>query len=115
MTNRKSTDPLVGDELIEVSLQPHHVNLIFSESMMQLGVPFEISMRGMSAKEIDPERRSGELTVLWSLVGKIVKAVIWEEKVSIIFIDGEVLSIGSSRGGPRGTIMGRHDMTIEDF
>jgi len=51
---------------------------------------------------------------LWSLVGKVVKAVIWDEKVSIIFADDEVISIGPCKG-IRGTIMGRHDMTMEDF
>ena len=114
MTSREFEDPLVGNELIEVSFQPHHVHFTFAEAVLQLGVPFKVSTSRISVTEVDPEARSGDLHVLWSLVGKVVKAVIWDEKVSIIFADDEVISIGPCKG-IRGTIMGRHDMTMEDF
>jgi hypothetical protein len=115
MTNQKDADPLVGDELVEISLHPYHLYLTFLESELQLGAPFMISVKGAPSTEFDPKEGTGDLRILWSLIGKRVKAVIWEEAVSIVLADDEVISIGPSQGRPRGVIKGRRDMTIEDF
>jgi hypothetical protein len=90
------------------------VHFIFEKSVLQLGVAFEVSTQGLTTK-FDPEERGGDLRVLWSLVGRVIKAVLWEKTVSIIFTDDSAISIGPTKDRLRGTILGRNDMTIEEF
>jgi hypothetical protein len=54
MTNQKNSDPLVGDELIEISLHPYHMYFTFIESEVQLGAPFTIYTEGGSSTKFDP-------------------------------------------------------------
>jgi hypothetical protein len=115
MIDQTEIDPLVGDELIEISLHPYHVYFTFSESELQLGAAFAIVAEGSPSSKFDPKEGSGDLSKLWSLVGKSVTAVIWEETICIVFTGGEVISIFPSEGRPRGLIKGRQDMTIEEF
>ncbi|WP_334382091.1 MULTISPECIES: hypothetical protein [unclassified Bradyrhizobium] len=115
MTMRETRDPLVGDELIEISLRPYEVHFIFAESVVQLGTSFNVSASGAPLTTISPKERSGNLLVLWSLIGATVREVVWGETVRIRFADDSILLVGPTEGRPRGTIMGRRDMTIEDF
>ena len=115
MTNPSSEDPLIGDEVLEIRLHPYHVHFVFVGSILQLGAPFEVGSQGFSTTVIDPEKNKGDLAVLWSLVGKVVSTVNWNETLTITFTDNTVISIDPNNGQLRGTIMGRHDMTIEDF
>jgi hypothetical protein len=115
MMQRADADPLVGDELLEITLEAHYVRFTFMKSVLQIGAPFVVSFSEESATRIDPKMKSGDLTSVWLLIGKVVKTVVWNETVTIVF-DGKVkICIGPSPGRIRGTIMGRRDMTVEDF
>jgi hypothetical protein len=108
-------DPLVGDELLEITLEAYHVRFTFMKSVLQIGAPFVVWFSEESATRIDPNVRSGDLASVWPLIGKVVKTVAWNETVTLVF-DGMVkIAIGPSPCRLRGTIMGRRDMTVEDF
>ena len=103
MKSLKTIDALIGDELLEISLHPHHVHFTFEKSVLQLGAAFEVSTQGSTTK-FYPGERGGDLRVLWSLVGRVIKAVLWEKMVSIIFTDDSTISIGPTKDRVRGTI-----------
>jgi hypothetical protein len=115
MTKITDVDPLVGDELLEVSLHPFHVYFTFVKSKLQLGARFKILVPGSPPILFDPIDGTGDLRILWVLIGKLIKTVLWEEEINLVFASGETISIESNEGRPRGCIRGRLDMTWDDF
>jgi hypothetical protein len=117
MMCREDKDPLVGDELLEIALEAYHVCFTFTNSVLQIGAPFAVLVQGKSMARIDPSSKSGDFASLWPLIGKRVKAVVWNDTVRILLNgeEEEEIAIGASKGKFRGTIIGRHDMTVEDF
>lgn len=115
MTRRENDDPIVGDELVEVSLRPHNLYFIFVKSELQIGAPFTVSLADGTSAKFLPKEGIGSLSILWALVGKTVEAVIWNDAITVRFADGEEIFIEPSEGRPRGLIRGRGDMTVEDF
>jgi hypothetical protein len=115
MAERETVDPLVGDELIEISLEAHHVRFTFANSVLQIGADFEVLAPGQANITVEPGTKRGDLAILWNLIGKIVTGVAWDETIRVVFNDQREIVIGPCEGRFRGMIMGRHDMTVEDF
>ncbi|WP_210164564.1 DUF6188 family protein [Bradyrhizobium sp. WSM3983] len=115
MTKREDADPIVGDELVEVSLRPYNLSFIFVKSELQIDAPFAVSLPDGTSAKFLPKEGIGNLEILWGLVGKTVEAVIWNETITVRFSDGKQIFVEPSEGHPRGLIRGRDDMTVEDF
>jgi hypothetical protein len=115
MTERRTSDPLVSDELIEIALEAHHIRFKFANSVLQIGAPFSVFVEGKSITDIDPNLKSGDLASLWTLIGRVVRSVVWNDTIRIVFDGGLEIGIGPRLGRLRGSIIGRHDMTVEDF
>jgi len=110
-----SDDPLIGDELIRVQLEAAQIHFVFQHTVLQLGAAFVLQKDGNHLTTIDPSSRSGDLAHLWPRIGDRVLDVIWSEALCVVFSSRVEVVVPPTPGLLRGTIMGRNDMTCEDF
>ena len=117
MTDR---EPLVGEELIRLSLEAFHVQLQFENTVLQIGVAFRVSRGVGDAVRIDPVTHDGDVGRLWSLIGERGHSVTWADEIEIAFTNGARLVIPAAvdNAPTRGTLMGRGangENMVEDF
>jgi Family of unknown function (DUF6188) len=105
INSERDGDPLVGDELIRITLETYEVHFQFGKSALQLGAPFLLEREGDVLAEVQPETRAGEISPLWQLVGKTVRKVVWTKSLRIVFSDHLELLIPPSSGQLRGAIL----------
>jgi hypothetical protein len=67
VTNR---EPMVGEELIRLSLEAFHVQLQFENMVLEIGVAFRVNGGVGDAVRIDPVTHDGDVGPLWSLIGE---------------------------------------------
>ena len=106
-------DPLVGDEVVRVSLETFEVDLRFQRSTLEIGCEFTI-VSGSQREKIDPESHTGNIFALWNLIGTTVQSVEWDEALSIRFSNGSMIQIPPTPGRQRGAILGPGD-SYEEF
>ena len=107
---------MIGEELIRISLEAYRVHLVFEDTVLQIGARFWVVRKDGTRFEVCPERRTGEVEVIWNLIGDRVQGVVWDDRIEIVFSSGSRIQIGAaSRGQIRGTIADRKSMMVEDF
>lgn len=104
----QTDDPLVGDELVRVSLETYEVDLKFQRHTLEIGSEFTVVSGSLHAK-IDPRSHMGNISAVWSLVGTTVQSVEWDQALTIRFSDGSMLVVSPTRGQLRGAILGPRD------
>jgi hypothetical protein len=98
-------DPLVGDELVRITLETYEVHFQFAKSTVQIGAPFLLERAGQVLAEVQPQNRAGQISQLWQLVGKTVSEIVWTDSLRIVFSDRLELLIPPSLGQLRGAIL----------
>lgn len=88
-----SENDLIGEELIRVLLETFHVELIFNNYGVQLFNVFNIQDVNKFVTIIDGKNKVGDISKLWNLIGFSLVGVKVEEKFSLIFNNGSILSI----------------------
>jgi hypothetical protein len=117
----RTADPLIGCELIRVSLEATHVHLDFLNTQVQIGSDFNLSRDGGCVETICPTKRSGDIALLWEAIGTHVTSLTWpdgsQESLSIVFDNGAVVEILPTVDMPRGTILGTDGTSnfVDDF
>jgi hypothetical protein len=99
-------EPYVAEELIRITVETYGVYLVFDETVLQLGAPFLVTAKGVSA-EIRPSERKGNLSALWMLIGERVVNTDWSDTITFTFQDGSEIKILPAPGIVRGSIVGK--------
>lgn len=107
-------DPLIGDDLLSIALHSYHVDFVFGKSVVQVGAEFVVKVPGRPDHRFSPVAQRGDTNCFWSLLGLKVTKVAMGGVVEIDLDNGARIVVPPS-DKPRGSIMGRQDMTYEDF
>lgn len=115
------TDPLVGYELIRISVETFGIHLEFPDTQIQIGSDFVVRNGEQVLERLFPSQRTGNIGVLWNTIGTTVVELVWAESTSdpmvVSFSDGITIEVLPFPGRPRGTILGFHDgkHTVDEF
>ncbi|ESX70675.1 hypothetical protein X759_22290 [Mesorhizobium sp. LSHC420B00] len=93
-------DSWVGNELIRVLLENDSVHLEFAGVTVQLWTLFKVAYDGGPDVWIKPDNRSGDLSLIWALVGTRLVEVALEDTVRVRFDNGTEIMVppGNRRG-----------------
>jgi hypothetical protein len=104
-------EPFINEELIRISLEAHYIHLVFTETILQIGASFFLLLG--DSIPIHPDKRAGDTSRLWSLIGQTVTNALWNDEIVFTFSGGAKIRIPATPGRTRGTIQGRR--TINDM
>jgi len=98
--HQRPSDPLIGAEVMRVSLEANGAYLHFETTTVMLYGPLEVQRAGYPDGTITPALKKGDVDLLWALVGKHVAAVRLGAIACIEFDEGTSLLLqpGAWRG-----------------
>lgn len=106
-------NPILDEELIRISIEPYQIHFEFSNTVLQIGGKFSVKSNSKHII-IDPENRSGEISILWKLIGRRAIKVDWNSEIVMEFEDKSLVKIMKSESF-RGSILDKKEMMVEDF
>jgi hypothetical protein len=106
MTNRYIIDPIIGEELVQIILDPYTVTLRFSCCTLVIKSLFLLKRNKKIEEEFAPDHKGGDLSKLWALLGSKIAGVIWNELIRINLDNDCSIEIPATPGHPRGTFYG---------
>ena len=110
-------DPLVGEEIMRVSMESWGVFIHTDGSQVQIGSEFFVRRIGRDDCWISPQGKVGEVSALWPSLGSRIAAVAWGRDLVLTLDDGTEIVVPPSPSGYRGAILS-HDgknTTWDDF
>ena len=110
-------DPLVGGEVMRVSMESSGVFIHTDGSQIQIQCEFFVRRAGRDDCWISPRSKAGEVSALWPSLGSRVAAVAWGRDLVLTLDDGTEIVVPPSPSGYRGAILS-HDgknTTWDDF
>ena len=110
-------DPLVGEEIIRVSMESWGVFIDTDGSQIQIGSEFLVRRIGCDDCWISPQSKAGEVSALWPSLGNRIASVAWGHDLVLTLDDGTEIVVPPSSFGYRGIILS-HDgtnTTWDDF
>ena len=110
-------DPLVGEEILRVSLESSGVYVHLTKSQLQISSDFFVRKLGDDDQSISPKSKVGSMSALWSILGDHIIAVIWGNELVVKLDSGAAIVIPPSASGYRGTILTEDgsNTAMEDF
>lgn len=117
LSSMHEQDPLVGEEILRVSLESSGVYIHLTKSQIQIGSDFFIRHMGSDDQSVLPRSKIGDMSALWSSLGSRIVAVVWEHEVTFKLDSGAEIVVPPSSFGYRGTILTKDgsDTAVEDF
>ena len=112
MVNEK--EPLLGCELIRVSMEAFGLGFEFNDLLLEIGVAFMVRDSGVEFI-FEPNSHVGNLAILWNCIGSKVKFVEWNDSILIQLDNNVEFYIPPSQGNFRGTFSRLNSMAVEDF
>ena len=110
-------DPLVGEEIIRVSLESSGIYIHLDKSRIQIYSKFILRRPGHGDSEVSPIGKTGDMGALWSSLGARVVSVLWGPCLSIYTNFGNEIVVLPNPSGCRGEIWSHDEekLFIDDF
>ncbi len=114
MVSNDDNDPLVGQEVAYIRLDHYSIDIHMEGAHIDIGTLLTVfGSEGVTA-QIDPVKRTGNIEVIWQLIGSRVSDVMWrDEKVVFVFSNGASIEILRSPDRLSGTV--QQGMAFEEF
>lgn len=98
-------DPLVGNEIMRISLESLGVHIDLNKSQVQIKSDFFVRRPSHAECKILQISRSADMSALWSSVGSRIASVTWGHDLIIETDNGVQIVVPPSPFGSRGTIL----------
>ena len=110
-------DPLVGEEIVRVSMESSGVFIDTDGSQIQIGSEFFVRRIDRDDCWISPKSKAGEVSALWPSLGSRVASVAWGHDLILTLNDGVEIVVPPSSSGYRGTVLSHNgkNATWDDF
>jgi len=95
-------DPLIGEEIIRISLESSTVDIHLEKSQVQIGSSFLVRRVGHDNCRISPQSKAGEVSALWPSLGSRIVSVVWGRDLVLTLDDGNGIVVPPSSYGYRG-------------
>ncbi len=106
---------IVGDELIRINLELSGCDLNFRNFFAQMFGPFTITSKTGDSTRIDCTTRSGNLYVLWTLIGETITSFKWNDGIELTFSDGSTIRNRSEPGKIQGAFQSSDHTIYQEY
>ena len=115
MMDNDGVEVLIGEEVIRVLLETFDLGIVFSNWHLELFTTFTLHRTAGGSVVYDPSVKSGDLNILWDLVGRSVQESRFENGLFLTFDNAARLELMQRPDRDAGRLQSRDWKRGEDF